>query len=201
MNPARTRKPSKTGQKETRFDCKSAHVELQDVEECRARTIAAGVCRGTSRIYRVSIPDEEYLEVKDTRFDNGDRHVAADFVHSSSKALRRLEHGLRLSVYPAERNILWVELSQAQPKAWDPGQWSTLRKASMTELSEGAGTDIRAILMKVGATRVGTKALLLGHDDKRSGYCCATFPKSAEWVPVVAYVLTRVLPLLSRSPY
>jgi hypothetical protein len=49
-------------------------------------------------------------------------------------------------------------------------------------------------LKKAGA-EVSTKLDLIGEDKKTSLNLCARFPKDNLWAPIVAYVVTRILPI------
>lgn len=67
--------------------------------------------------------------------------------------------------------------------------------ASQKELDEGAGLNVRTALVQAGARQIGTKVQLLHEAGTRRNYLCAIFPVEERLVPVVAFLLTRVLPL------
>lgn len=46
-----------------------------------------------------------------------------------------------------------------------------------------------------GATKIGTRAAVIGGTSPRAGNICATFPVTATDVPIAAYIITRVAPL------
>jgi len=48
----------------------------------------------------------------------------------------------------------------------------------------------------LGATAYGTREVVLNDTSRRRTYLAVTFPKAAVDVPVAAFVLTRVLPLM-----
>src|SRR5207248_2515300 len=117
---------------------------------------------------------------------------------SSSRLLRRLEHGLRLSVERDSPGQDVIELKQARLRDGDPKRWSNCFKASMRELRNGSGVDIGRTLRRAGVSDVGTKQDVLGDTGRHRNFLCATFDARAQWPPIVAYVLTRVLPLMRR---
>jgi hypothetical protein len=58
------------------------------------------------------------------------------------------------------------------------------------------GSDVGQMFSELGATAYGTREAIMGETNKRRFYLGVTFPDSAVDVPVAAYVLTRVLPLM-----
>ena len=58
------------------------------------------------------------------------------------------------------------------------------------------GHDLGALFASLGATAYGTREVIMRETNKRRFYLGVTFPETAVDVPVAAYVLTRVLPLM-----
>ena len=79
-------------------------------------------------------------------------------------------------------------------------RFPALRKATWEELEEGAGVDPVEIFKRAGALHLGTKEKLLEASDKSRSYLCAVFDINNEIFPVVAFVVTRVLPLINEYP-
>ena len=165
-----------------------------------ARAVATGQtcggkeCSAKAHLYEVKIPQGGRLELGYMVWSNGERNVEAVNVVGVSKLLRRLEHGLRLGIHPRGSQD-WIELGQARIKGDD---WAGKFKASPSQLNEGAGVGVAGILKKLGATEIGTKGKILDDDSTRRFYLCAVFGKNSAQVPIAAYILTRILPLINR---
>jgi hypothetical protein len=95
---------------------------------------------------------------------------------------------------------MYVFLRQARVKVDTYNKWSNLFKADRSELDEGAGLDTADIFRRAGAIHFGTKKKLLGATDRSRFFLCAIFEKENELFPVVAFVVTRVLPLINEYP-
>ena len=89
----------------------------------------------------------------------------------------------------------WAELRQARLEPARGPEWSNLFKASLEELDEGAGLDVRGFLAACCGGVVGERADVLGESGPRRRFICATFPDDSKDGPLMAYLLTRVLPL------
>jgi hypothetical protein len=90
-------------------------------------------------------------------------------------------------------------LASSHPKPGE-SQWSNLYKASLDDLSAGAAVDARAELLGAGAQAVGSRGELLGEQGVRCTDLCVTFRSDDPLVPVVAYTITRVLPIVRGWP-
>jgi hypothetical protein len=88
-----------------------------------------------------------------------------------------------------------LELCQAQ---LDHTRAVRLAEASEYELDAYAGACLRCALLAAGAAAMGSRQEVLGVGDERRHVLCATFPREARLVPVVAFALSRVAPLLNR---
>ena len=129
-------------------------------------------------------------------FINGERDIRTLEVQKEFNTFGRLVHGLRLAIQPVPDNHrdLYAELRQALPKDNFDKHETLHPTTSEVDLDQGSGLSVFEELRKVGA-QVGTKQNLLGETGKRGPYLCIRFPKDNLWVPVVAYVTTRVLPI------
>jgi hypothetical protein len=156
---------------------------------------------GTAELFELSGPQRLGLTVAVLRWHNGERNVQTDHRHTSPERLDRLRHGLRLTLdhVPARPGMWWAELRQARVKP-GPSQWSNLFKASLEELSAAAEVDVRAEFLHAGAAAIGTRSELLGDEGPRGTDLGVTFRDDNLLVPVVAYTITRVLPILQEWP-
>lgn len=153
---------------------------------------------GKYKIFEV-LGEGLFIEVAHAVWDNGDMDVRAVRVEGGTRALRRLEHSsLRLGIRELEDDYSCVELRQARVKANDPSQWSSVRQATKEQLDEGSGLDVFHILRDAGARDIGIKEQILLASDKTKNRLCAIFEADNRILPVVAFVITRVLPLLNE---
>ena len=182
-----------------RFRCGSVWIDYhKEISGVDGRSCSGENTKGTARIFRVTIAEGEYIDLAYMVWDTGDRDVRAETVRLSNPALRRLEHGLRLGIDTIPNsNLSVMELRQARIKnRLDPKKWSTCVKATLDDLGEGAGINVERTLRRTpGFVNIGSKQDVLGESGIRREFLCATFQRDAPWPPIVAYVLTRVLPL------
>jgi hypothetical protein len=193
-------KARKTRPASRTFRCGPAQIRHEERKETIGHTFTGEKTKGIASIYRVTLPVGEHIDVAYIVWSTGERDVRAEAVESSSRALRRLEHGLRLGIESVTAMVSVMELRQARIKdPRDPKQWSNCFKASLSELREGAGFDVARMLRRSGVIKLGEKHEVLKEYGVRRQFLCATFERDAQWPPIVAYVLTRVLPLLESS--
>jgi hypothetical protein len=147
-------------------------------------------CRGRGRFYTVS-GDGLRLTVRDTSWDNGERDLVVAERHDSPQRFDTLVERLRLTVH-RRGDDLYAELRQVRLKANGRGN---LFSATEDELDAGAGVSVARELEQHGAVRVGTRAALLHDEGPSRGRLGVRFGEGAEFVPVVAYVCTRVGPV------
>ena len=72
----------------------------------------------------------------------------------------------------------------------------TAKKASQDELDQGAKFDTFTFLKKLGAVDIAKRERLLGDESTRKYMYCVKFNKGNLEVPVAAYLITRILPLM-----
>lgn len=147
--------------------------------------------KARATVYMASHPAGHSLDVLYVMAENGERWVEARRVKSPSVRLKRLDGRLRLTIQPHQGQA-YCELRQARAKG---GSWANLYKATLDELSAGAGVGVHGLLGQAGAHSVGSRADVLGDTDRRRTFLCVRFDRDAEEVPIVAFLLTRVLPL------
>ena len=136
------------------------------------------------------------MSIADTRWQNGERDIGA-LNPSGPPQIDNLKMRLHLQVqkFGGNRNKLTIDLRQARVRLDTDNLWSNLYKADESEHARGAGIDVAGLLNDYGAD-VGRCAALLGDSSPTGNRLCAVFPGSAEQIPIVAFVATRVLPLL-----
>jgi len=130
------------------------------------------------------------------KFINGERDIRTTNIYKELDTFERLKHGLRLTIQPtpSDSRMLYAELRQAFPKDNFSSHQTLHPTISETDLDEGAGLSVFNELRKAGA-EIGTKQALLGDVGRRAQYLCIRFPKDNIWAPIVAYAVTRILPI------
>lgn len=146
---------------------------------------------GLARTWWLRCGDEILLCLADVAWENGERDVRVLDRGHSPQRYDRLVHGVRLGVQ-SHGDDRFCELRQNRMK---PGDWSNLYKATLAELSRGAGLDVREALLDAGALEVGSRSEVLVDDGRRRAESCVLFHGGELRVPAVAYALTRVMPL------
>jgi serine/threonine protein kinase len=148
----------------------------------------------TSAVLRAG-PDIR-LDVEFCEADNGERWIRAVDAHSSPACVHRLVHGLRSGVLmvPDLDDPVFMELRQA--RIVDDPDWPRLRKVPFEDLDSGAGTDLTALLLRLGAEGVGTRGEVWGDTGRRKTFPCVQFDPGNLTVAFAAYGLTRLAPLV-----
>ena len=142
----------------------------------------------------VRTPDGGVLEIGLTSWENGDRDIRCFSRLAGPLGYDRLIHGGRLGV------------AEKRPQEWDcelgilkhhSGRQPTVVKADMRDLDRVLTGSTQELLTSLGATAVGTKEHVLADTGRRRSYLVMTAPEGNPAPPLAAYVITRVLPLLT----
>lgn len=152
---------------------------------------------GDNTLYLATGPDELEITIADTRWENGERDVRA-LETSGPPQIDHLKMRLRLQVQKLDGDLkkLKIDLRQARVRLDTDNLWSNLYKADEEGHARGAGIDVLGLLNEYGAS-VGCRGMLLGDSSTTRNRLCAVFPRGAEQIPTIAFVATRVLPLLN----
>lgn len=141
--------------------------------------------------------DAGMLEIGHLAFGRSSDVRCLRYSSDTPEVLHRLTHGLRMSIQEVDGGAKgWVELRQARIKPGATPIWSNLYGATEDELDEGAGVSVRECLEALGG-RMGTRASLLSDDGRKRHALCVLFDRGNLAVPMAAYLLTRVAPLLA----
>jgi len=157
-------------------------------------TVSGAPSTGRGSLYKVLGPDGLELTVRDITWDTGERDLAVFRRHGSPERFDTLVERLRLTVL--DYNGPYVELRHV--KLRDNGRGG-LFDADADALANAAGIDVVDVLRSLGASAVGTREGLLGDDGRTRRRWGARFPPGNNKVPLAAFVLTRVAPVLRRS--
>lgn len=132
------------------------------------------------------------MMIGEVHWSNGDWEVRVLEAERAPDSLRRLEHGLRMGFQRRPRQRAVAEIRVARCK--DP-HWSNMFKTSRSEMKSIIGKDIETFLGQFGAVEVATREAALGDTSNRRGDLCVLFEDDNSLVPVVAYFVTRILPI------
>jgi serine/threonine protein kinase len=147
---------------------------------------------GSLRVYLVTGPNGEMLEILDHVADTGERWVGVGDVFETPLPLSRLRQGLRMGMQPHDEYLM-AELRQARIN--DDRGWSNLYQASADQLDQGVGLVVEEILASFGAAAFGTRHDVVADTSTRRNYLCMLIPPDNEHAPAVAHFLTKVMPL------
>jgi hypothetical protein len=165
---------------------------FDDTTAVKGSAFSGGAQQGRARVATVALPDGALLEVGLVQWENGESDVRTFAHHGGPDVYERLVKGVRLGVHPLEQGSWSCELSILQHH---PDRQATAVKASWRDLDAALEGDAEALLLSCGALETGTKADVLGQQDRRSGYLVMTFDPGDVLPAFVAYVIVRVLPI------
>jgi hypothetical protein len=74
--------------------------------------------------------------------------------------------------------------------------WSSEFQITLDDLDAVVRLPVEATLRNLGATAVGTRAAVLSEPGRRRNQLAVRFPAGATVVPIAAYAIARILPLL-----
>lgn len=146
--------------------------------------------------YTVVHRDGHVMTVRCVRAVNGEQWIEARDIESDSALMRSLEGRRRLTIEVTADGLGSCVMKIVEPVG---DAWTTLRSASAERLDEASGTSVEAELRRVGALEVGTRQHVLGETGRTRGLMCATFDIQDALVPVLAFLLTRVSPLVADA--
>ena len=142
----------------------------------------------------VRTPDGGILEIGLTSWEHGDRDVRSFSRLAGPLAYDRLIKGARLGVATKREGEWDCELGILSQHA---DRHSTVVKAAWPDLDAVLGSSARTLLLSAGARDAGTKEQVLSGTGKRRSYLVMVCDEGLTLPPLVAYTLTRVLPLMS----
>ena len=143
---------------------------------------------------RVTTADGALLEVGHVDWSSGERDVRTFSRMTGPTVYDRLTKGCRLGVSRTDDGLWMCELGIV---SYHRDKQPTVIQAKPEDLEQVLGGDVGDQLRQAGARSYGRREDILGDMSKRRNYLAVTFPDVAAPVPFVAYVLTRVLPLMT----
>lgn len=139
------------------------------------------------------------LDIEWCQADHGETWIKAVDAHRSPPSIHRLLHGLRPGIRPVPGDVSAAFMELRQARIIDDPNWPRLRKVPQAELDDGAGVDVAEVLTGLGARTVATRQIAWGDTGPRRTDFCVVFEPDSLAVPVAAYALTRVAPLVDHQ--
>jgi hypothetical protein len=160
----------------------------------KGEAFTGGHQNGIAMAGELRAPDGAVLEVALVEWEHGDRDVRCFSRLAGPVMYDRLITGARLGV-AARRPGDWdCELGILTHHDERP---PTVVKATWHDLDSVLGSSAERLLIGLGATAVGTKEETIADTGRRRGYLVMVSPQGQAALPLSAYVLTRVLPLMT----
>lgn len=151
----------------------------------------------TGRAFVWQVSAQAYaLTVLDVRWANGERDVRAASVQKGRLAIQHLAQGnRRLGIHEITPGYSWAEMRMSRIKATSSNEWTTTVDATEAAWTEVLGDSWISQMQKSYGVQIGTKAALLGCDDRTRYRLCVKMrtAQAAAVVPAL-FVLTRVFP-------
>jgi hypothetical protein len=169
---------------------------LRDTGERRplkGETTAGVASSGMATVFEVS-GEAFRVEVGLISWLTGDQDVQMLGRIAGDEPLDGLTRRLRISIKD-HGDLKWLELEQARI---DSVGWIHSYKATLNQLDEGAGVSTVDVISRLGG-EVGSREDLLGDAGRRRSWMCAAFPKDATLVPVAAFTISRIAPVLESG--
>ena len=154
---------------------------------------------GTRWIYTVEGPEGIRLRIADERFENEERHIELLEGDDLPKHIIDLAGRVRPGI-SKHGGKCFARLDLARPKA--EGARPTMVKATIDDLNSATGLDVEELLRLFGAESIGSRVKLLGDDGKPNSHkfkLHVKFDEDSALLPIVLFMLTRVLPEQNRA--
>ncbi|MEU6079367.1 hypothetical protein [Streptomyces sp. NPDC047108] len=166
-------------------------------------TTTSGVsCAGFATAWRLEVPGRPPLTIHDTRWDNGERDVVLQqppLLPEMPAALANLHgrHRAGITEIAPGRHRIMAYLSLPQPA----GRPKQKRSLTTAQLAEGCGAEhLRDLVARPGVSLSPSFALTEPQDMEKFQHALGFQDEDRE-TPVIAYVLTRLMPTLKHTDW
>lgn len=156
------------------------------------QTVSRNISKGQAYNFRLIAGRRVDMLIGEVHWSNGDWEVRVLEADRAPDSLRRLEHGLRMGFQrrPGKRALAEIRVARCKD-----ANWSNMFKTTRSEMKSIIGKDIGSFLSQFGAVEVETRETALRDTSNRRGDLCVVFDDDESLVPVVAYFVTRILPI------
>jgi hypothetical protein len=144
----------------------------------------------------VAGPGNVLIELAYRRWDEAG-HVVTLSRGDSPPAYDRLVSGVRMGVQDLGDGRDFCELDKL---SWDRQKaWGTMKSAQQIDFDRMLRESAEVVLVEAGAFNFGSREQVLGDESRRRNRLCTTFPAYDPVAPLVAYALTRILPIFAAE--
>ena len=156
---------------------------------------------GIYNLYTVAAKNGKWkVDIAHTFWGNGEEEVEAKNVFP--ERLEIIKNRMRMVVSKCELHdypeTKFVTLRMAFLKNEGTSEWSNLKNASMGELSELVEGNAMSYFKKLGAKTVDYKIDVFNQSGTSANQLVVIFPNDNFQVPIHAFIVTRVFPLVSE---
>jgi hypothetical protein len=156
-------------------------------------SISVGKC------YKSTITGRDFkITLQDTNWENGERDIQASTVEGSNSVLIDLLRRLRIGIYPSPKHEFLSTLD-LRIALRGGSERATAKKLNPQKYEELTGLNFFECLNSIPNSACGTREELMKDESRRRTDFAAAFPNGDHLVPVIAFLLTRVLPLICES--
>jgi hypothetical protein len=172
-----------------------AKENLAVAGETAGGNFSSGVCN----LYSIEALDGKWkVELAHTFWDNGEEEFVAKYVYPEKlniikNRLRMVVSKCELPDYPGTK---YVTLRMAFLKNEGTSEWTNLKNTSMGEISEVVDGNVLIYFKKLGAMTVDYKIDIFKQSGSSANQLVVIFPNDNIFVPIHAFVVTRVSPLI-----
>ena len=193
------------GFKVERVNQSPAIVQLGDIETLIGtdfHTVQGTTISDVSSVgqsYQSTMKGSDFkILIQDTTWENGERDIQASTVEGTNPVLLDLARRLRIGIYPSPKHdfLSTLDLRFALRKGMAR---ATAKKMNPREYEELTGLRFLEILNSIPNSACGTREELMKDDSRRRSDFATAFPREDRVIPVIAFLLTRVLPLVCES--
>ena len=179
------------------FKIEPSKNNLAIAGETASGNFSTGICN----LYNVESETGKWkIEIGHTIWENGEEEIAAKNV--SPDSLTMVKNRMRMIISKCEQaefpDSKFVTMRMAFLKSEGMNNWSNLRNASMGELSELVGGNVLSYFKKVGAKTVDYKIDVFNQTGTSANQLVVIYPNENIEVPVRAFIVTRVIPLVTE---
>lgn len=179
------------------FEFADFRVSLKNSKKITANPVVGSSEYALAHIYSCEHIDGWSLDIAYIIFPHSQcRDVRCLEYSNAPTCLHRLQNGLRMSIKELGDDADWLELSQARVDKTKTPNWSNLKMASINDLNKGAGFSVNQI-PGILQSEIGLREDILEDVSNRKNYLCILFEKDNQKIPISAYLMSRVYPLIN----
>ena len=154
---------------------------------------------GTAELYSVQAEKGTFLFLSYVKWESGLCEVRVEEAESNVDRVYRLTHGLRLSIESVHYADTWYDaVALRSARIQEDGTWSNLFDVSLPEIDKAADFPAIDRLKELGVQHIIHAHEIPGRTTRRTRRLFALYPKGDREIPLNAFIITRLMPLLNR---